>query len=127
MALEYVVLLTLAGLAVGFFVGRSTVPQQTDQTLKKQFEQTKQEFEQYRQDVSSHFTQTTALNDQLIQDYQKLYEHLSESAQTLLKETDPSQTQLKKQAEETPAIKQDNQPKDYAGQPSGLLKESVES
>lgn len=51
--------------------------------LKSDLEKTEEEFEAYKSSVTSHFSKTSELVNDLTQDYVKVYKHLAEGAQIL--------------------------------------------
>ncbi|MDA9981579.1 DUF1043 family protein [Gammaproteobacteria bacterium] len=51
--------------------------------LKSDLEKSEAEFEAYKSSVSSHFSKTSELVNDLTQDYVKVYKHLAEGAQIL--------------------------------------------
>ncbi len=76
--------LAIAGVAIGFFIGRSSSAGvkrsiQLDQELRE----TREELERYRGRVVEHFTTTADLVNRLTADYRAVYEHLAKGAQSL--------------------------------------------
>ncbi len=78
--IEYV-MVAAAGLAIGglvvFLLMRGNASQQSDASVKKQLAE-------YQQQVESHFAQTADLIDGLTESYRKVFEHLNDSARSLL-------------------------------------------
>lgn len=76
--------LAIAGVAIGFFIGRSSSAGvkrsiQLDQELRE----TRSELERYRSRVVEHFTTTADLVNRMTADYRAVYEHLAQGAQQL--------------------------------------------
>ena len=76
------ILAGVVGLLVGLLVMWLLLRQSGDQ--KKQHEALVQKFSDYRQDVDKHFVETAAAVDELNRSYQKVVQHLSQGAQSLM-------------------------------------------
>lgn len=83
---QWLILASMFGIGgvFGFVYGRSKAD---DYTKARQLEQslndTKQEFEHYREDVSSHFSKTADLFNQMTADYKAVFEHLATGSEAL--------------------------------------------
>ena len=74
----------LAGALLGALICRRFTPTITDvDELRVKLERSRTEMEHYRDNVNSHFSKTSDLVKELTEDYVKVYQHLSEGAQTL--------------------------------------------
>lgn len=73
----------LAGYALGaLFSRRGRNPERIRQ-LERQLDDTRDEFESYREQVSGHFTDTSKHLRDLALQYRTVYEHLADGARTL--------------------------------------------
>jgi uncharacterized protein len=78
------VLLAVAGLAIGFSIGRlKNDGVKRSIQLDQELHETRAELERYRNRVIEHFTTTADLVNQLTADYRAVYEHLANGAQQL--------------------------------------------
>lgn len=138
--------MTLVWLAVGFVSGGLVawflaLRQHNQSQLQQELTQTRSQLEKYRSDVSNHLETTNELITQLQQNYSKIANHLQQSKMELVEKP-----MLEKKAEPISYLSSDTanqirasihqlderkptfsesyeQPKDYAGGASGLLKE----
>lgn len=116
------ILFVLIALIVGFVAGRFTSRGSDAAKLQSAFNKARKELEQYKRDVSDHFSSTAALMEQLDEHYQRLYQHMAEQNQKLSGESavfkaEPDESEAQKEYEP------ETQPLDYSGEPSGLLKD----
>ena len=78
------ILSLLAGALIGALIYRIVDPSAKQlQQLKSERDSANQELESYQAGVSQHFDKTSALVNDLTQNYVKVYQHLAEGAQTL--------------------------------------------
>ncbi|MEE2001830.1 DUF1043 family protein [Alkalimonas sp. MEB108] len=140
--------MTLVWLAVGFVCGGLVawflaLRQHNQSQLQQELTDTREQLKKYRADVSSHLETTNQLITQLHQNYGKIASHLQQSKMELVEKP-----LLEKKAEPISYLSSDTanqiresfhqlderkptfsesfeQPKDYAGGASGLLKEST--
>jgi len=91
------VLAGLVGLVIGgvfmYFALRKKAPNQSVKAVEEQLHQ-------YQQDVEAHFAKTADLIDNLTHSYKEVFEHLSESAETLLTEEQIKEQLLNRKARE---------------------------
>jgi uncharacterized membrane-anchored protein YhcB (DUF1043 family) len=74
----------LAGLAGGFFIGRSgNAGVRRSEQLDRELQEARSELDRLRTRVVEHFTTTAGLVNRLTADYRAVYEHLSRGAQQL--------------------------------------------
>ncbi|WP_026313133.1 YhcB family protein [Actinobacillus capsulatus] len=89
--------------------------------LENELKETKAKVEEQKQQLEQHFEQSAALLSTLAEDYKKLYQHLAQSSEKLLPETEQiaffKQSQLPLKHENS-----EDQPRDYSEGSSGLLK-----
>lgn len=80
----WVTLAAAAGIAVGYFIGRSSrAGVKRSLQLDQELREMREEFERYRNGVVEHFTTTAQLVNKLTADYRAVYQHLSRGAQEL--------------------------------------------
>ena len=80
----WITLAAAAGLAGGFFIGRSSsAGVKRSLQLDQELRETREELERYRNGVVEHFTTTAQLVNKLTADYRAVYYHLSRGAQEL--------------------------------------------
>lgn len=76
--------LLIAGLAIGFFIGRSSsAGVKRSLQLDQELRETREELERYRNRVVEHFSTTADLFNRMTADYRAVYEHLARGAQQL--------------------------------------------
>lgn len=77
-------LLGIAGLVIGFLVGRSSSAGiQRSVQLDQELRESRVELERYRGRVVEHFTTTAELVNRMTADYRAVYEHLASGAHNL--------------------------------------------
>ena len=125
------ILFVLIGLIIGFVAGRSTSRAGDAAKLHKELTKTRKEFEQYKRDVQDHFIVSSSLMEQLHTQYQLLSQHMTEQSDKLTNSQTIYSIQPDVPAEEkepaTPANEGVHPPKDYSGEPSGLLNDHKSS
>ena len=95
------ILAGVVGLLVGLLVMWLLLRQSGGQ--KKQHEALVQKFSDYRQDVDKHFVETAAAVDELNRSYQKVVQHLSQGAQSLMGK-EALQEQLAKRSDKSVTV-----------------------
>ncbi|MGC7559277.1 YhcB family protein [Pasteurella sp. PK-2025] len=119
----------IIGLIVGYLFLRFTKGSVKKQVkTETELQKVKHQLETQNAQLKKHFAESADLLKNIAQDYQKLYQHLANSSNTLLPEltqkslfpahllTNTPQDQENKQSS------QDEQPRDYSEGSSGLLK-----
>lgn len=140
MTLVWIVVGFLCGGLVGWFLA---LRQHGQHQLQQELSETKEQLKKYRVDVSNHLETTNQLITQLQDNYGKIANHLQQSKMELVEK--PLLEKSKEDAlsylssdtaghirqslhqldEKKPTYSQSfEQPRDYAGQASGLFKES---
>lgn len=77
------VIVGVAALLIGFFIGKNVSdPASDDSALEK----AQKELEDYKASVSEHFGKTADLVDNLTNSYKEVFDHLGNSARTLMTE-----------------------------------------
>ena len=81
-------LVGIAALVIGVIIGAIayrlfTPALRNASKLRSELDEAKEELNNYKASVSSHFNKTSDLVNELTQDYVKVYKHLAEGAQTL--------------------------------------------
>lgn len=133
----------IIGAIIGYFISRIQASGDNSadaQQAKNQ--QLQAELEQYKQDVEQHFSSSADLLNQLATDYSKIYQHMSQSQQALLPDSEPSIAALSledkaavsdspEQSEPEPALEasfddnsQSQQPNDYVQGTHGIISQT---
>ncbi len=74
----------ILGVVCGLLFGRATnAPYQEAQALKESLEQVQSEFDNYRSEVTQHFTKTAELVNSMTENYRNVHSHLAGGAQAL--------------------------------------------
>ncbi len=119
------ILFVLIGLIIGFVAGRSTSRAGDAAKLHKELTKTRKEFEQYKRDVQDHFISFNSLMEQLDVHYQRMSQHMAEQSEKLTDSKTLYSFQPDVPADEKEITESTSeaihQPKDYSGEPSGLL------
>ena len=84
----------LIGLVVGIVIGAVAMrfgnrKLRQQQVLQNELEKSKNELEQYRQELVSHFAHSAELLDNMANDYRQLYQHMAKSSNNLLPDMPP--------------------------------------
>ena len=112
----------LIGLVIGFVAGRSTSRAEDVAKLHKELNAKRKELDTLKRDMTDHFSSTAVIMEQLDEQYQRLYQHMSEQSQKLLPQHTPFRTENSEQAAQVESdTTPDSQPLDYSGVASGLL------
>lgn len=130
-----------AGLVIGAILARIITLRQLDQhKLKLELAESQAQLEQYRQDVSTHLETTNQLMTQLQDNYARIARHIADSRMQLVERpTESVKQDINYLSGDTAAyIRQslhqidekrrvystaEQQPRDYSGEASGLIKE----
>jgi len=123
------IIFILIGVILGFFLARVTQSSGSQQKLRSDLKQARQELEHYRQQVADHFAGSAELLEQLARQQQHVYQHMAEQADKLLNEADAKslafyqfEHALVSPAETDASNDEDLPPRDYANERSGLMK-----
>ncbi len=74
----------ILGVVCGLLFGRATnAPYQEAQALKESLEQVQSEFDNYKSEVTQHFTKTAELVNSMTENYRNVHTHLAGGAQAL--------------------------------------------
>ncbi|WP_246434535.1 YhcB family protein [Teredinibacter haidensis] len=83
-SLEILVMVSAIVFCVGGLLGavisRTLMPPEQQKELEKSLQLTRQELNQYQQDVAQHFAETSKLVHNLTQSYKDVHEHLAKGA-----------------------------------------------
>lgn len=71
------------GIAIGFAVGWMIKSAGSNGKSEKALQQSKDDLEQYRKDVTAHFEKTAMLVGAMTEQYRAVYDHLADGAQKL--------------------------------------------
>lgn len=130
-----------AGVVIGAILARIITLRQLDQhKLKLELAESQAQLEQYRQDVSTHLETTNQLMTQLQDNYARIARHIADSRMQLVERpTESVKQDINYLSGDTAAyIRQslhqidekrrvystaEQQPRDYSGEASGLIKE----
>ena len=81
----------IIGALLGYFIckiqSNSGQPSEAQEAKNQQLQT---ELDQYKQDVEQHFSSSADLLNKMAQDYSKIYQHMAQSQQTLLPDSEPS-------------------------------------
>ena len=135
--LNTLIVIAIATFAVGIILGilinsKRNASKQSQQELEVHLSELKQQQEYYQNEVTSHFTQTAELLDQLTNSYRDVHNHLAKGAQILASSSASEALQTLPEddtANRTEALstEQLNPPLDYAPKSDdeeGMLSES---
>jgi Uncharacterized protein conserved in bacteria len=112
----------LIGLVIGFVAGRSTSRAEDVAKLHKELNAKRKELDGLKRDMTDHFSSTAVIMEQLDEQYQRLYQHMTEQSQKLLPQPSPFRQESGEQAAQIESdATPDSQPLDYSGIASGLL------
>ena len=112
----------LIGLVIGFVAGRSTSRAEDVAKLHKELNAKRKELDSLKRDMSDHFSSTAVIMEQLDEQYQRLYQHMTEQSQKLVPQHAPFRAENGEQAAQLESdTTPDSQPLDYSGVASGLL------
>jgi len=121
----------LIGLVIGFVAGRSTSRAEDVAKLHKELNAKRKELDTLKRDMTDHFSSTAVIMEQLDAQYQRLSQHMTEQSEKLTNSQTIYSIQPDVPAEEkepaAPATEGVHQPKDYSGEPSGLLSDHKSS
>ncbi|MDF2182167.1 DUF1043 family protein [Neptuniibacter sp. CAU 1671] len=114
----------IIGGVIGFMLGRNSQPDNRQAALEEELEEAKQALENYREDVSQHFSKTANLFNNLTSSYKDVYQHLAGGAQQLCQSDEivrsleaSLQPQLKHAEEQSDTTPEP--PRDYAPKSPG--------
>jgi hypothetical protein len=130
----------VVGLAVGAVISRLiSIKQFSQSKLQLELDESRKQLSQYRQDVSEHLETTNQLMTQLQDNYARIAKHVQQSKMQLVEQPVSQRDEINFFSEDTSRqIKQslhqlderrrqhsvpDQQPRDYSGEASGLIKE----
>lgn len=126
MNIEYVVIICVASLVIGFLVGRMTHKNAKNaDSLRKELDKTKSELASYKQEMVAHFSNSADILDKMARDYRQLYDYMAKSSAHILSNTDinktpfPALTTLTDIDSNKP--KYEAPPRDYSEGASGLF------
>ncbi|WP_413111132.1 Z-ring associated protein ZapG [Thaumasiovibrio sp. DFM-14] len=143
MTMTHAIIYFIVGTVVGaLFTRMLTQKSKQQKDLQKDLDKSRYELEQYRQELTDHFAQSSALMDNIAKDYSKLYQHMAKTSAEMMPNL-PSQdnpfaariTQLTPVSDEaaekpeevndgiaeSPKANDATAPKDYSNEATGLL------
>lgn len=86
-SLEFLIMVSVILFCVGGLIGavisRSLLPSNGHREMEDRLRASRQELEQYQQDVAQHFAETSQLVNNLTQSYREVHEHLAQGAMHL--------------------------------------------
>ncbi|MBT0725818.1 Z-ring associated protein ZapG [Rosenbergiella australiborealis] len=129
MTWEYGLIGLVVGVIVGVVITRFGSRKLRDQhALQYELEKTKDELKEFKQELNGHFVRSAELLENMSQNYQELYQHMSSTTKVLLPEqtaqSNPfvwQQTSATHQTDESLA----EMPRDYSEKSSGLLRSTT--
>lgn len=131
----------IAGLVLGALLGRIiTLKQFNKDKLQQELDESQQQLQQYREDVSTHLETTNQLMTQLQDNYARIARHIADSKMQLVERpAEPKPTDLNYLSGDTAAYirnslhqidekrrvysPSDQQPRDYSAEASGIIKQ----
>ncbi len=116
------ILFVLIGVILGFVAGRATSRAGDASTLHKELTKNRKELELYKREMADHFASTAVMMEQFDEQYQRLFQYMSEQNQKLAPQQNAFRTES---ADSNPMgsveAVPETQPLDYSGVRSGLL------
>ncbi len=76
----------IVGMLLGFLFGKNGSNASREMKLADELDQAQRELSRYREEVNEHFSKTAELVNGLTSQYQKVHEHLANSAETLCRD-----------------------------------------
>ncbi|QIQ20363.1 YhcB family protein [Zophobihabitans entericus] len=129
--IQYLVIGAVVGLLVGLILSNILNPKlRKYRKIKKELDDTKQELVNQKQVIAKHFSHSAELLDNMARDFRRLYQHMAENSSQLLSDAELKEPTYdgieiaETHKLEEPALEE--APKDYSGNPSGLLKPDTE-
>lgn len=128
MTWEYGLIGLIIGVIVGVVITRFGSRKLRDQhALQYELEKTKDELKELKQELNGHFVRSAELLENMSQNYQELYQHMSNTTKELLPEQASQNNpfiwqQSIKNAESENGVAE--MPRDYSEKSSGLLRSS---
>ncbi|MEH6470858.1 MAG: DUF1043 family protein [Halopseudomonas sp.] len=112
----------IIGIVLGLLIARSSNNARSKEALIEELNDARREFENYKVDVSSHFSQTADLVNNLTDSYREVHQHLSNSASRLCSEDEqllvslerPAETAANSEVNDAEADQTIEPPRDYA-------------
>lgn len=130
--MTYLIIGIVVGVIVGIIIANVLSPKARKYTkVKRELEATKQELTNQKQVIVKHFSHSAEILDNMAKDFRRLYQHMAENSSTLLSDTELNNTPyisttIDKRSGDgelaTQEVALEAPPKDYSGNPSGLLK-----
>ncbi|NRA82806.1 MAG: YhcB family protein [Gammaproteobacteria bacterium] len=132
----------IIGALLGYFICKiQSNSDQPSEAQEAKNQQLQTELDQYKQDVEQHFSSSADLLNKMAQDYSKIYQHMAQSQQTLLPDSEPSIAPLfleeTKDKSEQPSFSQrpiteeptppTAQPNDYVQGSHGIINQPQQS
>lgn len=129
-AITYLIIGVILGIIIGVIATNIMSPKTRKYNIAKQeLDEAKRELANQKQVIVKHFSHSAEILDNMAKDFRRLYQHMAENSSNLLSEED-----IKNSVYNSPALeitetspveiqeKKPEPPKDYSGNPSGLLK-----
>ena len=120
----------LIGLVVGLVIGAMAMrfgskKLREQHSLQYDLEKSKAELEEYRAELTNHFSHSAELLDNIARDYRQLYQHMAKASNDLLPSLEGEQnpfarplTDMNAENDQSPV----EMPRDYPDSASGLLR-----
>ena len=109
------------GIIIGFIIARVTKTEDQSGKFKGKLLAKEAEIEQYKHEVSAHFTSTEELLMKLSETYEEMQKHLAQNAKHLLDNVAVQDIPFQTKEVVDPNAPLEGQPKDYPNSASGLL------
>ncbi|MBC9129830.1 DUF1043 family protein [Frischella sp. Ac13] len=122
----YLVIGLAFGITLGIILANVFSPKSRKfNLLQRELEEAKQQLITQKQTIVKHFSHSAEILDNMAKDFRRLYQHMAENSNNLISQEDINSLNIKPTINETdkPTINfMKAQPKDYASDHSGLLK-----
>lgn len=124
-----IIIYLVIGVVIGFIIGLIFMNVMSPKArqyakVKRELDQTKDELNAQKQVIVKHFSHSAEILDSMAKDFRRLYQHMAENSGQLINPEETPIIDINSGSE--PNIKRElsheEQPRDYSGNPSGLLK-----
>ncbi|RKS84722.1 hypothetical protein DES39_1937 [Orbus hercynius] len=123
----YLIIGLILGTIVGIILSTVLSPKSRKYNqAKRELDETKQELAAQKQMIVKHFSHSAEILDNMAKEFRRLYQHMAENSNSLISPNDLNALNIpldiNTATEENSSTENHTPPKDYSGNPSGLLK-----
>lgn len=123
----YLIIGIVLGMIIGVILANVLSPKARKYNqVKHDLEDAKKELVAQKQIIVKHFSHSAEILDNMAKEFRRLYQHMAENSSSLISQEDlnalSSDPSFKLTTENHDNLDNQGQPKDYSGNPSGLLK-----